>query len=79
MWSKAYEFLQQQTFSKKNTGYNSYAAPILLNGEEYNLSVVYDFEKAAYEMQGARKPIDESGMANAMITISAVCDILERK
>jgi len=45
-------------------GYNLYSVPVLLNGEEYNLSVVYDFEKEAYEIQGARKPIDESGMAD---------------
>jgi len=44
--------------------YNLYSVPILLNGEEYNLCVVYDFEKQAYEIQGARKPIDDSGMAD---------------
>ena len=44
--------------------YNMYSVPILLNGEEYNLSVVYDFLEEAYEIQGARKPIDENGMAD---------------
>ncbi|SET82393.1 hypothetical protein SAMN05660297_03621 [Natronincola peptidivorans] len=44
--------------------YNLYAVPILLNGEEYTLSVIYDFEKAGYEIQGARKSLDENGMAD---------------
>lgn len=44
--------------------YNLYAVPILLNGEEYVLNVVYDFEKESYEIQGARKPTTEDGMAD---------------
>lgn len=44
--------------------YNLYTVPILLNGEDYNLSVAYDYDKEAYEILGARKPIDENGMAD---------------
>ncbi len=44
--------------------YNRYSVPILLNGEEYNLMVVYDFEAEEYFIEGARKPIDESGAAD---------------
>lgn len=44
--------------------YNQYSVPILLNGEEYNLMVVYDFETAEYYIEGARKPLDESGAAD---------------
>ncbi|MEG1661319.1 MAG: clostripain-related cysteine peptidase, partial [Clostridiales bacterium] len=47
--------------------YNCYNVPILLNGEEYNLSVVYDFTSAAYTIGGARKSIDESGAADKNI------------
>lgn len=50
--------------SYEGDNYNLYSVPILLNGEEYNMSVVYDFEKEAYEIQGARKSIDENGMAD---------------
>ena len=57
-------------------GYNLYSVPILLNGEEYNLSVVYDFEKEAYEIQGARKPIDESGMADKNLRYLVEGDII---
>jgi len=57
-------------------GYNLYSVPILLNGEEYNLSVVYDFGKAVYEIQGAKKPVDESGMADKNLRHLAVGDII---
>ena len=57
-------------------GYNLYSVPILLNGEEYNLSVVYDFEKEAYEIQGARKPIYENGMADKNLRYLVEGDII---
>lgn len=44
--------------------YNRYSVPVLLNGEEYNLMVIYDFEAEEYFIEGARKPIDESGAAD---------------
>jgi len=57
-------------------GYNLYSVSILLNGEEYNLSVVYDFEKEEYEIQGARKPIDESGMGDKNLRYLVEGDII---
>lgn len=44
--------------------YNQYSVPILLNGEEYNLMVIYDFETEEYYIEGARKPMDESGASD---------------
>jgi hypothetical protein len=44
--------------------YNTYSVPILLNGEEYSLRVVYDYNDACYYILGARKGIDENGMAD---------------
>lgn len=44
--------------------YNQYSVPILLNGEEYNLIIIYDFETEEYSIKGARKPLDESGAAD---------------
>jgi hypothetical protein len=44
--------------------YNTYSVPILLNGEEYSLRVVYDFTDAQYYIMGARKGLDETGMAD---------------
>ena len=45
--------------------YNLYSVPILLNGEEYNLHVGYDFNVEEFEILGARKGIpSEYGMAD---------------
>ena len=57
-------------------GYNLYTVPILLNGEEYNLNVVYDYDKAEYEIKGATKPIDESGMADKNMRSLMVGDVI---
>ena len=57
-------------------GYNLYTVPILLNGEDYNLNVVYDFDKAEYEIKGATKPIDESGMADKNMRSLMVGDVI---
>ena len=56
--------------------YNIYTVPILLNGEEYNLSVVYDFDKQEWEIQGARKPIDENGMADKNLRYLVEGDVI---
>lgn len=44
--------------------YNLYSVPVLLNGEEYNLQVAYDFSAQEWSILGARQSIDESGMAD---------------
>ncbi|MDD4444255.1 MAG: clostripain-related cysteine peptidase [Eubacteriales bacterium] len=56
--------------------YNLYSVPILLNGEEYNLNVIYDFGKEAYEVQGARKPIDVNGMADKNLRYLVEGDVI---
>ena len=43
--------------------YNLYSVPILLNGEEYNLQVAYDFSTEEWSILGATPGLDESGMA----------------
>ena len=45
-------------------GYNLYSVPILLNGSEYNLRVSYDYAEGIYTILGARKGLDDSGMAD---------------
>jgi len=72
VWGAIDGHLVYMELNYEGDGYNLYSVPILLNGEEYNLSVVYNFDKASYEIQGARKPIDDSGMADKnMIHLSA--------
>ncbi len=44
--------------------YNQYSVPILLNGEKYNLKVIYDFNTEEFSIEGARKPLDHSGAAD---------------
>ena len=45
--------------------YNLYSVPILLNDEEYNLQVAYNFTDEAWSILGAAKGLDaDSGMAS---------------
>lgn len=41
-----------------------FAVPILLNGEEYNLRVVYDFDDEDFHILGARQGLYEEGAAD---------------
>jgi hypothetical protein len=76
VWGSIDGCLAYMEISYEGEGYNLYNVPILLNGEEYNLSVVYDFEKEEYEIQGARKPIDESGMGDKNLRYLIEGDII---
>ena len=76
VWGAIDGKLAYMEISYEGEGYNLYNVPILLNGEDYNLSVVYDFEKAKYEIQGARKPIDESGMADKNLRYLVEGDVI---
>ena len=49
--------------SYESEEYNLYSVPILLNGEAYNLQVVYDFGEEEWSILGAAKGLDDSGMA----------------
>ncbi|MBQ9488061.1 MAG: clostripain [Selenomonadaceae bacterium] len=44
--------------------YNLYNVPIKLNGVECNLQVVYSYKDEKYHILGARKGIDDNGMAD---------------
>jgi hypothetical protein len=57
-------------------GYNVYNVPILLNDEEYNLNVIYDFGLETYEILGAKKAIDENGMADKNIRYLVEGDVI---
>mgnify|MGYP000881557707 CR=1 FL=1 len=58
-------------------GYNQYSVPVLLNGEEYNLMVIYDFETEQYLIEGARKPLDESGAADKNLRYLVEGDVIQ--
>ena len=48
----------------EGSDYNTYMVPILLNGEKYNLRVAYDYNDGNYYILGARKGLDNRGMAD---------------
>ena len=48
----------------EGSDYNTYMVPVLLNGEKYNVRVVYDYNDASYYILGARKGLDNRGMAD---------------
>ena len=48
--------------------YTTYSVPILLNGEEYNLRVVYDHALQDYTVLGARKGLSDNGMPDKNLT-----------
>ncbi|HKM00402.1 MAG TPA: clostripain-related cysteine peptidase [Mobilitalea sp.] len=64
VWVSINGCLVNMELSYEGEGYNLYAVPVTINEEEYNLSVVYDIALAEYQILGARRPVDESGMAD---------------
>jgi len=67
VWGSLDGALCYMEIAYEGEGYNQYSVPILLNGEDYNLMVIYDFEKEEYFIEGARKPLGESGAADKNI------------
>lgn len=64
VWGSIDGCLVYMELSEEGEDYNLYSVPVLLNGEEYNLQVVYDFNDETWHILGAREGIDESGMAD---------------
>ena len=64
VWGSLDGALCYMEIAYEGDSYNQYSVPILLNGEEYNLLVIYDFETGKHSIEGARKPLDESGAAD---------------
>ena len=64
VWGSIDGCLVYMDLSYEGEDYNLYSVPVLLNGEEYNLQVVYDFNDEAWRILGARQGIDDSGMAD---------------
>lgn len=64
VWGAIDGCLVYMELSNEGEDYNLYSVPILLNGEEYNLQVVYDFTTEEWTILGAWQGIDECGMAD---------------
>lgn len=61
VWGAIDDYLCYMELSYEGDYYNEYNVPILLNGEKYNLVVIYDFDIEEWIIEGARRPIDEYG------------------
>ena len=48
----------------ESENYTAFSIPILLNDKEYNLRVIYDFEKEEFKILGARKGLEDNEMAD---------------
>ena len=64
VWGALDGSLAYMELSYEGEDYNLYSVPILLNGEEYNLQIAYDFSSEQWSILGARQGIDDSGMAD---------------
>ncbi len=74
VWGAIDGCLVYMELSDEGDGYNVYSVPVLLNGEEYNLQVAYDFAAEEWTVLGARQGIDESGMADKELRLLQVGD-----
>lgn len=65
VWGAIDGHIVYMELSYEGDDYNLYSVPILLNDEEYNLQVAYDFTDEAWSILGAAKGLDaDSGMAS---------------
>ncbi len=64
VWGSIDGSLVCMDLSFEGEDYNLYSVPVLLNGEEYHLQVSYDFGVGQWNILGARRGIDENGMAD---------------
>ena len=56
--------------------YNLYNVPILLNGEPYQLKVVYDYDAEAYQILGALRGLNSQGLADRDLVRLRMGDIV---
>lgn len=76
VWGAIDGHLVYMELSFEGEDYNLYSVPILLNDEEYNLQVVYDFTQETWTILGASQGLDESGMASKELRLLAEGDVI---
>lgn len=74
MWGSIDDHLVYMELSFEGDDYNLYSVPILLNGEDYNLQVSYDFTKEEWSIIGAYQELSASGMAGKELRLLKVGD-----
>lgn len=76
VWGALDGHLVYMELSFEGDDYNLYAVPVLLNGEAYNLQVVYDFSLSEWGILGASQGLDESGMASKELRLLEEGDVI---
>jgi len=76
VWGAIDGHLVYMELSFEGEDYNLYSVPILLNDEEYNLQVAYDFTVEEWSILGASKGLDESGMASKEMRLLEEGDVI---
>ena len=76
VWGAIDDCLVYMELSFEGDDYNLYSVPILLNGEEYNLLVAYDFSVEEWSILGASPALDESGMAAKELRLLEEGDVI---
>jgi len=77
VWGSIDDCLVYMELSDETEDYQIYAVPILLNSEEYVLSVSYDYQSKDYKILGARKAIGENGMGDKFLRELKAGDVIE--
>lgn len=76
VWGAIDGHIVYMELSCEGEDYNLYSVPILLNGEEYNLQVAYDFSGGEWTILGASQGLDESGMASKELRLLEEGDVI---
>ena len=76
VWGAIDGHIVYMELSCEGDDYNLYSVPILLNGEEYNLQVAYDFSGEVWTILGAAPGLDESGMAAKELRLLEAGDVI---
>jgi len=61
VWGAIDDHLVYMEVIGSNDEYTSFSVPIKLNGEEYNLRVIYDYKDEEFKILGARKGAEDDG------------------
>jgi len=77
VWGCIDDTLVFMELTDEGDGYKLYSVPVLLNGEEYSLSVSYTYATKEYEILGARRGIDDNGMADRNLQQLKPGDVIE--
>lgn len=64
VWGAIDDHLVYMEVSEEAEDYTAFSVPVLLNGEDYNLRVIYDYNSEEFVILGARQEIDDNGMSD---------------